>query len=183
MRMHSCCYFGLVSALIFGPWQRNVECLAADDEELHVSKPIACKTIDGYRKYTPMEKAALTKDEKLLVYLEVENPTIYLSRQGGLEKRSLHLTQEIRVRRSGERKPIWTKPDLRGLDVQEKSEIGPVYLGVVVGLKGMGPGRYDVDIIVHDKLAKDRSALVTLPFEVLKSADEVPPKPQDPGSV
>ena len=155
--------------LILGPWPGVLEPPPAPFEKLLVSKPIACTRIDGYRTYTPLERAALTKDEKLLVYLEVANPTIHASQEEEQEKVNLHLTQEIRVRKSGERKPLWIKHGLQGLEVQGKSELGPVYLDVVVGIKGLRPGQYDLDIIVHDRLARARSTLVTLPFEVLKS--------------
>lgn len=136
-------------------------------EELVVSKPVACKTVEGYRKYVALEKVALTKDEKLLVYLEVENPTEHIAAEPSSDMINLNLTQDIHVRKPGTRKPLWSKTKLHGLEVRGKSELGPVYLSVIVGIKSLEPGRYELDIVVHDQLAESRMATVTLPFEVL----------------
>src|SRR5689334_7363312 len=62
---------------------------AATAEGLRMTPAVACQTIDGYEAFDPLPDAALTADEKLLVYYR---PLGYRVVRGEKDFRS-HLTQ------------------------------------------------------------------------------------------
>src|SRR4051812_27744918 len=66
-------------------------------EGLRMTPAVACKAIDGYEAYDPLPDAALTSDEKLLVYYR---PLGYRVERAGPLYTS-HLTQDGRIRRRG----------------------------------------------------------------------------------
>ena len=155
-----------------------VYCLtvATDEPEkpkLSMSPAVACSTIKGFGDFVALPEPVLTRDDKLQVYYE---PSGFKFEIIGKEYR-VHLTQEGRVHRRGQKAVIMSKEKL--LDYQGRSKTTPVnnvYLSNSVALKSLAPGEYDFEIILRDELAKGPVATQILKFRV-KEADEQTAKP------
>lgn len=139
---------------------------------LAMSPAVACRSIDGYENFEVLPDAALTADEKLLVYYR---PLHYRIGKLG-DQRHIHLTQDGQIRRRGEKAVLLRKEKL--LDYEFKAEVlvGEVYLKNTVSLKGLKPGEYEYDITLHDELAKTEVAKQSLVFRVVAAA---PPRSED----
>jgi hypothetical protein len=135
---------------------------------LRMSEAIVCDTIKGYEDYEPLPGAALTSDEKLLIYYR---PSNYHS---SMEKGSYqaHLTQDAQVRKRGTKKIIWQK--LKMLDyTTPKQDLPPthIYLRNTISLKGLEPGEYDLILILHDEVNEGRTATQVVKFRVIPADD------------
>jgi hypothetical protein len=152
---------------------------------LRMSEAIICDTIKGYEDYEPLPGAALTSDEKLLIYYR---PSNYHS---SLVKGSYqaHLTQDAQVRKRGTKKIIWQK--LKMLDyTTPKQDLPPtqIYLRNTISLKGLEPGDYDLIIILHDEVNEGRTVTQVVKFRVIPADDpqkkekakETPPDKEAP---
>lgn len=131
---------------------------------LTMTPAVACVSIAGFEDYEPLPGAALSSDEKLLVYYR---PLRYRTEADGSGKH-IHLVQDGQIRRRGEKKVLMFKA--RMLDYEWKSNDPelPVYLRNTVALKGLKPGDYDYDIILRDLLAPGTpTARQTLAFKVV----------------
>jgi hypothetical protein len=135
-------------------------------EGLAMSSAIACRSIDGYENYEPLPVAALTADEKLLVYYR---PLRYQVETIG-KAIHIHLTQDGQIRRRGEKTVLLRKEKLLDYEFKSEDSTGSVYLRNTVSLKGLKPGEYEFDIILHDKLAKSQVATQSLPFRVVAAS-------------
>jgi hypothetical protein len=146
-----------------------------DEPALAMTPAVACRSIDGYERYEPLPDAALTSDEKLLVYYR---PLDYRVEQ----KRAnyhIHLVQDGQIRRRGEDAVLLFKAKLLDYDWTSPQPPNPVYLRNTVSLKGLPPGAYEFDIILHDKLAPDApAARQTLPFRVIPPSEPGEAKPE-----
>jgi hypothetical protein len=139
---------------------------------LTMSQAVACSTIDGYEQFESLPGAALTSDEKLLVYYR---PLHYRTEHSGSTYR-IHLTQDGQIRHRGEKAVLLFKANMVDYDWKSKERDNPVYIRNTFSLKGLKPGEYDYDIILHDVLAPDEpTAKQTVEFRV------VPPGPRDEG--
>ena len=152
---------------------------------LRMSEAIICDTIKGYEDYEPLPGAALTSDEKLLVYYR---PLNYRSSmvKGSYQA---HLTQDAQVRKRGTKKILWQK--LKMVDyTTPKRDLPPtqVYLRNTISLKGLEPGEYDLIIILHDENNEGRTATQAVKFRVIPADDpqkkekakETPPDKEAP---
>ena len=150
---------------------------ADEKEPLSKSPAVACKAIDGYEDFEPLPDATLTSDEKLLVYYR---PAGFQTEQVGDEFRA-HFVQDAQIRRRGEKTVLKSKKKL--LDYEFKSDSAPalVYLRNTISLKGMKPGKYELDIILHDKIGGGTPATQALPFEIV-AAPPTPLVPSPDGS-
>lgn len=147
----------------------------APPERLRMTAAVACKSVSGYQQFTPLEDAALSKDEKLLVYFEPEHFAI----QKHGEQFRAHLTGDGRVRKRGDKAVIWSKLKLLDYTAESPRSSFPVYISYRVALKGLNPGEYDLDIILHDELAGGPPAQQTLHFKVKPNATEPEPRRHD----
>jgi hypothetical protein len=141
----------------------------ADDPEsgLRMSRAVVCRSIDGYEAYEPLPDAALTSDEKLLVYYR---PVGYKSvLVDGLYQ--AHFTQDAQIRKRGEKAILRQK--LKLLDYKPKNSSPPqyVYLRNTFSLKGLPPGDYDFTIILRDEVAKCPPATQVVRFRVIPAQD------------
>lgn len=165
-------------------------CLAADgpDDRARVEQPsgplamtraLACESIKGYQDYVPRPEAALTKDEKLLVYYEPLNYAIERDRTGMYRA---HLSQDARVRRRGEKTVLWKKDNLLDYEVKGNGPPKRICLMNTIALKALKPGEYDLDIVLHDRIGNGPPVTQTLKITVKPSPVEDPSPPQvDPG--
>jgi hypothetical protein len=135
--------------------------------ELRMSPAIACRSIEGFEKYDPLKVVELTGDEKLLIYYRPEG--FRTSRRE--DEYVVHFTQGGRIRRKGEKFVLRAKAKL--LDVESAFPGYPecLYLRNTVSLKGLPPGDYEFDIILHDENSPGSIAFQTIGFRV------IPPRP------
>ncbi len=141
---------------------------------LPMSRAVVCRSIDGYEAYEPLPDAALTSDEKLLVYYR---PAGYKSVVvDGLYQ--AHFTQDAQIRKRGEKTVLRQK--LKLLDYKPKNASPPqyVYLRNTFSLKGLPPGDYDFTIILRDEVAKCPAATQVVKFRVIPAQD---PRTADDG--
>jgi hypothetical protein len=143
-----------------------------ENESLAMSPAIACKSIEGYEDFEPLPDAALTSDEKLLVYYR---PTGFRTEPVG-DKFRAHFVQDARIRRRGQKAVL--KSRMKLLEYEVKSDIPPdlIYLRNTISLKGLKPGHYELDIILHDKIGGGSPATQVLAFQVV-AAPQAPPSP------
>jgi hypothetical protein len=135
---------------------------------LWMTKAVVCESIDGYEDYEPLPGAALTSDEKLLVYFR---PLGFKSAHVG-ESYQAHLTQDGEIHRRGEKTILRKKSKL--IDYTSDKYPQPVfnlYLRDTISLRGLKPGDYDLIIILHDEVAKGATATQVVKFRVIPAAD------------
>ena len=154
-------------------------CLLAQDDpaapapKLTMTPGIVCETVTGYEDYEKRKDAVLTRDEKLLVYYE---PNGYDYALKDNEYR-VHLVQDARIRRRGEKKVLQAKDKL--LEYKGKFKEPPLnlYLSNVISLKALPPGDYDLEIILHDELSKAPPTSQIVPFRVKPVEEAKEPEP------
>ena len=157
-----------------------ISALLGDDAppagKLAMTKAVACSTVTGYGDFVPLDEAVLTRDDKLLLYYE---PSGYAYEQVGREYH-VHLIQDARVRRKGEKTVLQAKDKL--LDYKGKSKTPPlnVFLANTITLKPLPPGEYELEIILRDAIGKGPPATQILKFRV-KAVDAPKGRPDPPG--
>jgi hypothetical protein len=144
---------------------------ALEEPGLKLSEPIACRNIKGYEDYEPLDEPALTKDEKLFIYLRPQDHTIDPVDDG---KFRVHLVEDVNIHRKGQKRVLWGKERIIDYDVKVEYPPKNLYLGTTVSLKDLPVGEYTAEILVHDRLKKDETATATLDFRVVKAGA---PKP------
>src|SRR3954447_18952302 len=154
---------------------------------LAMSRAVACRRVDGYEKFVPLPDASLTSEDKLLVYYRplhfkveaVEKP------KPGYRYRA-RFRQDGRVRRKGEKTVLSKKDQILEYDPAFETPYERIYLINTIGLKGLPPGEYEFDIVLHDALDEGSTATQTLPFKIVPTPKfDPPPKsdgPDEPGS-
>ena len=83
---------------------------------------VACRSIDGYEQYEILPGAALTAEEKLLVYYR---PLDYKTVQKD-DFFKAHLTQDGQVRRRGEKTVLLRKKSLLDYEPKSRNPLGPI---------------------------------------------------------
>ncbi|MBX6313997.1 MAG: hypothetical protein IRY99_13930 [Isosphaeraceae bacterium] len=135
-------------------------------EKLEMTPAVACEAVRGYRDYVELPKEqgepALTRDEKLLVYYEPRRYKIERYKQSY----RVHLSQDVKVRKHGEKAVLWSKEKLVDYEVQVERPPVQIYLTNTIGLKPLPPGLYDLEIVLHDQLAQEATATQVLTFRV-----------------
>jgi hypothetical protein len=142
-----------------------------DDGSFGLTAPIACKDVRGYEDYETLPDAALTRDDKLIVYFL---PRHFKAARKG-KKYEVHFTQEGRIRRRGQKAVIWALP--KSLEFRTDSDTPPrlIFLTNRLALKDLKPGDYDYEIVLHDAVSGATAAPRILPFTILPSPDAKPP--------
>jgi hypothetical protein len=147
---------------------------AQETTSLRMTKAIVCSSIDGYESYKKRTGAALTSDEKLLVYYRpLDYKTAFVD--GSYQA---HFTQDGQVRKRGEKAILRGKKKL--LDCTAKGDLPPenLFLRNTVSLKGLPPGEYDFTIILHDEIAQGAPISQVVRFRIVP-ADVVVDSPKD----
>jgi hypothetical protein len=145
---------------------------------LRMTSAIVCRSIDGYDDYKPLPGAALTSDEKLLVYFR---PLGYKSVRIGKSYQA-HFTEDGQIRRQGKKAILRQKVKL--LDYTTPKTPQPpeqIYLKTTVSLKGLEPGDYALTVILHDEIAKGSPATQIVKFRIIPAMDpRKADKPEEP---
>jgi hypothetical protein len=139
-----------------------------------MSTAVVCKSIDGFESYKKLPGAALTSDEKLLIYyrpLGFKSPIV----DGKYE---VHFVQDGQIRKRGEKKVLREK--LKMLDSSYKGEFPQetLFLRNTVSLKGLAPGDYDFTIILRDEISKGPAVTQVVRFRIV-AADVAKDEPGD----
>ena len=131
---------------------------------------VVCRSIDGYEQFEPLEGAAQTSDEKLLVYLR---PLGFKTQRTG-DSFEAHLVPDFQIRRHGEKSILLQKK--KYIEYKPTNPQPPrfIYLKSVISLKGLAPGEYDLTIILHDEIAQEDPATQVVKFRVIPAA--LPPE-------
>ena len=132
---------------------------------MRMETAVVCKEIRGFGDYDPLPGASLTRDEKLLVYSEPTGYTI----QPDKDKKSFkaHLTSDGRVRKKGRKEILFERKTLLDFTFNSSTPQMVLCLRTNVAIKSLGPGDYELDLVVKDALAVDRFTSRTVAFTVL----------------
>jgi hypothetical protein len=144
----------------------------ARTERLTMTPAVACASISAYKQYEPLPEAAVTKDEKLLVYYEPLN----FATKKVEGKFQGHLVQDVRVRRRGRKEVLWSRDKLFEYKPEGPQPNLLANLTTKLSFKDLTPGEYDLDIILHDMVAGDPPAQQVLRFQIKPSPPPAPPK-------
>jgi hypothetical protein len=143
---------------------------------LNMSPAVVCRSIDGYEQFEPLDGAAQSSEEKLLVYLR---PLGFKTQRMG-DSYTAHLVPDFEIRKRGEKPVLLQKK--KYVEYKPTSPQPPqlIYLKSVISLKGLKPGDYDLTIILHDEIAKEAPATQVVKFRVIPpSLPDETPKPSD----
>lgn len=154
------------------PPRRDPPRRQTEAQPLRMTTAVACASISGYQQFVPLEGAALSRDEKLLVYFEPEH---FATEKHG-DMYQAHLTGDGRVRKRGDKAVLWSKAKLLDYKAESPRSAFPIYISYKVALKGLGPGEYDLDIILHDEVGRGPPAQQTLHFRIKPNAREPEPR-------
>jgi hypothetical protein len=119
-----------------------------DPDGLAMSPAVVCRRIDGYEDFKPLPGAALTADEKLLVYyrpLRYRTDTI-------AGDHTAHLVQDNEIRKKGKKQIVLQKRRVVEYQPKQAQPLGAIYMSNTISLKGLTPGEYELTIILRDEL-------------------------------
>jgi hypothetical protein len=143
---------------------------ASKESSLAMTPAVACLSIDSQGNYVPLPGAALSNEEKLVIYYR---PINYQLEYDG-QNYSIHLVQDGVLRARGKKKVLQTKTNMIDWEWKGRQPLSSVYMRTLVALKGIPPGEYELEIILRDRLATgEPTARQTLSFRI------VPPGPRD----
>ncbi len=141
---------------------------ADDPPELTMSKPIVCAKILGFANVEPLPDASLTADDKLTVYYEPSGYKIEQTRDG------YHavFAQDGRLRKKGGKDALWQKAPMFEYEAKAVTAPERVYMRSDLSIKGLPPGEYELDLTLHDRLAKGGRVMKTVGFKVVPDKGE-----------
>jgi hypothetical protein len=161
-----------LAAAAIVPGARSAPGQTESGADLSIAEAVVCASINGFAKYEVLPDAALTSEEKLLLYYRPLN--FQVKREG--PKDHIHLVQDGQIRRRGEKLVLVSKTKMIDFDWKAAHPIGQIYMKSAAGLKNLQPGEYEFDIILHDALAPGAPvARQSVPFRI------VPPGPRSGG--
>ena len=149
---------------------------------LEMSKAVACKRIEGYEQFLPLPDAALTSEEKLQVYYRPLNFKVEpVEKPKPGHRYKARFSQDSRIRRKGEKTVLMKKDKILEYDPTFETPSERIYLMNSVGLKGLPPGEYELDIVLKDGLDEGSTATQSLPFKIIPTPKvDPPPKTEGP---
>ena len=139
---------------------------APEPPKLEMSPAVACRAVNGFEDYEPLPDAALTSEEKLIIYYR---PSGFQTARNGRTYRA-HLTQDGQLRRRDSKVVLYRKEKLLEFEPKADRPIENLYIKCIVSLKTLKPGDYSYDIILHDEIGKGPPAKQTLKFKVVPPA-------------
>ncbi len=128
----------------------SIIAVAHAKEPLGMSQPVACVKIHGFANFEALPDSKLTPDDKLMIYYEPNGHTIERTKTGF---RAL-LSEDGRLRKKGSKDAIWKKEKMFVYEAANTFPPYQIYLKTDVSLKGLPPGDYEIDLTLHDDLAK-----------------------------
>lgn len=173
-------WFGVLVALAVTGLAPEPDKEDPDDGSFGFTEPVACSEIKGFEDYVELPGGALTSDEKLIVYFR---PRHFKTAKVGRQYEA-HFTEDVKIRRRGQKPVLWSKAKIMEYQPRGGLPNPPIYFHNKIAIKGLTPGKYDLEIVLHDEIGQTPPAVRVLPFEVVlpkgepdaKTADaEVPP--------
>jgi hypothetical protein len=149
--------------------------------KLAMSKAVACKKVESYEKFEPLPDASLTSEDKLQVYyrpLEYKVDPVEKPKPG--YRYRARFSQDARIRKKGEKAILMKKDKILEFDPAFEDPSERLYMVNNLGLKGLPPGDYEVDIILRDELTPGSLATQTLGFTIIPTPKAVPQKTEGP---
>jgi hypothetical protein len=143
----------------------------ADRPPLEMSKAVVCKKVVGYEDFVELPDASLTSEDKLNVYFRLLNfrvDPVDKPKPGSRFK--ARFTEDCRIRRKGEKTVLMKKDKMVEFDSSFESRDQTLYMVNNISMKGLAPGDYELDIVLHDVLEKDSSATQTVSFTIVPVA-------------
>lgn len=148
-----------------------------DDDRLAMTPAIACLAIRGYEDYDVRDEPAIENEEKLLLYFKTKNQTI----QRAGSKYKVHLVEDVKVRRKGEKAILWSRDKIVSYQVSSEQRPENLYIATTLAFKGIPAGEYEAELILHDRLTKEATASQVFQFRIKPAAASTPPaKPGKP---
>lgn len=155
-----------VAWLVIVSWMPVARAEDDEPEGLRISKPVVCAKIHGFADFEPLPEASLTADDKLTIYYEPSGYTIERTKEGF---RAV-FAQDGRIRKKGGKDVLWKKAPMFEYEAKSPSPPYRIYMRSDFAIKGLPAGEYELDLTLHDRLAKGTSTMRTIAFKV------VPPK-------
>ena len=133
-----------------------------------MSKAVACKKVEGFEKFiAPARRRPHQRGQahRLL-------PAAPLQGRAGQEAEAGHryrakFSQDGRIRRKGEKTVLMKKDQLLEYEPFFETPTERIYLVNTIGLKGLPPGDYEFDIILHDGLDEGSTSTQSVPFTII----------------
>jgi hypothetical protein len=149
---------------------------------LEMSRAVVCKKVVGYENYVELPDASLTSVDKLNVYFRPLNfrvDPVEKPRTGSRFKAKFN--EDMRIRRKGEKAVLQKKDGLGEYEPTFDKRDQTIYIVNNIGLKGLEPGDYEIDVVLHDLLEKDVTATQTVAFTIVP-LPKVDPAPKEQGT-
>jgi hypothetical protein len=159
--MSSRSWWPILAALLVSPARSD------EPEELAMSKPVAVIKIHGFASFEPLPEATLTADDKLMVYYEPTGYTVERTKDGF---RAL-LAQDGKLRKKGRKEALWQKAPMFEYEAKDATQPYRLYMRTDLAIKGLAPGEYELDLTVHDQLAKGSGTTRTVAFKVVPAKE------------
>jgi hypothetical protein len=135
-------------------------------EKLKIAKAVACRSIDGYERYTPLPGGTITAEEKLQIYYRVLHCKFAVKGDEYL----VHLTQDGQIRRKGDKTVLRSKQKILDYEAKTSNQPDWIFLRNSVPLKGLIPGDYEYDIILRDEFNPGPPVTQTVRFRIIAPA-------------
>lgn len=133
-------------------------------DEFHLTEPVVCRSIKGFRDYEVLEPRELTTYDKLLIYLEPSG----FSLKNKEEKLFIDLRQGAILHAKGSKKRIFEKEELFQYNPEVDSPYQQIYLAATIGFKNLIPGEYVLELWTVDKLAKpEKKEIQIIEFRII----------------
>jgi hypothetical protein len=146
------------------------------DRGLQMSPAVVCRSIEGYERYEKLPGAALTSDEKLLLYFR---PTGYKTAiVDGVPQ--AHFTEDCQIRRRDDKVTLRQQVKLVEYKQKVPDASQSLFMRNSIMLKGLPPGEYEFVLILHDQVAKTPPAKQVVRFRIVPAKD--PKKSALPGA-
>ena len=167
-------------------WILLFACLAstgpAEEPALEMSKAVVCKRIEGFENYVELPDASMTSEDKLNVYFRPLNYKVEpLPRPKPGRRFQARFVEDCRIRRKGEKVVLMKKDKLLEYDAAFESLDYQIYLQNNISLKGLTPGEYELEVILHDVLKPDVTSRQLVGFKVVPTP-KVDPPPKEEGT-
>jgi hypothetical protein len=135
---------------------------------LRMSEPVVVAKIRAFAEFEAVPDATLTPDDKLMVYYEPTGYTIERTKDGF---RAV-LAQDGRLRKKGRKDAIWQKAPMFEYPAKSATPPYQLYMRTDMSIKALPPGDYELDLTVHDRLAKGMHATRTVEFKVVPTKEK-----------
>ena len=135
---------------------------------LEMSRAVVCKRVEGYEKFVELPDASLTSEDKLNIYFRPLHFRVDpVAKPGPGRRFRASFSEDCRLRRAGEKVPFQKKDKLVEFESTFEQADQLLYMVSNLSLKGLSPGEYELDVVLHDVLEEGASATQTVKFKVV----------------